>query len=912
MEEFTGAFIGVSVLISDDRKNIHLHFSVNDGCFCIDTQEMHFKIKVQEGESKIRHQLSVLDRETADDTARWSLNLQGEITLPHPLHCDHVFEPFYEDVEINEFLKRTEDKSQISTADIKDLINASSPLLKNSLKNSSSNIYKTLIDHLHRTLNLSNQRHENWRICSKCDRVSFAKDSISLGTAQTEKSDLSEQVLEYEIEHYEDTSYRMLCLALSHLFDSFVSFLNLYVQKNKLKIVAIGYPIAALKYQLINKLQVFTWMHLDAIPCFFETTREDMEWVSDSFSRRAARLIGYNNLVRICIGEHNCVGVDSDCIGLYGLNGYRTGLFEVGDKNPFSEYQFDTKTGQNRSPLEEKTDNNTERKTENKTVKENENTSLKPVKSKALNEEGYECLEINEKEKICYKTVNPFDFDRTKYSNEYGNLINDLIFLSKSFKNKKISFLSSTPQGGGVALMRHAHIRMYRLLGMKVSWYVTVPVNKIYEITKKKFHNILQGVYLQEYHFQDEFTEKQRTNETVFAPNCLNDQDKEIYQKWIKQNSDRLWNESVFKESDIIVLDDHQTCGFAPKIKEINPKCKIIYRSHIQIRGELYESEKAIKDTWDYISGHFFDEKNEPIIDLFLAHPMNSLIPSNIPKDLISYLPPSTDLLDGLNKKMSTRICNYYQEIFNKACFDSGCEPIDLSNTEYLLQISRFDPSKGLIDCIDVFHEVCKKFDTPGTEEGKKLHLILAGHGSVDDPEGMAVFNYLKKYISKKEFENIRHRIKLVKVPPLDQCLNLLMTKAKVVLQLSKNEGFEVKVTEALLHEKPIVVSDAGGIPLQVFDGLSGFICQTRNEMVEKVLFILQNYEETIQKVKNTRELGLIHTTPFNIMGWIKIFEKILSGEKGNGEVVYESIIKKYFKNDKQKMLLEKRFRSVL
>ena len=35
----------------------------------------------------------------------------------------------------------------------------------------------------------------------------------------------------------------------------------------------------------------------------------------------------------------------------------------------------------------------------------------------------------------------------------------------------KIAFFSSTPQGSGVALMRHALIRLFKLLGVDVKWY---------------------------------------------------------------------------------------------------------------------------------------------------------------------------------------------------------------------------------------------------------------------------------------------------------------------------------------------------------------------------------------------------------------------------------------------------------
>src|SRR5690348_2181101 len=36
---------------------------------------------------------------------------------------------------------------------------------------------------------------------------------------------------------------------------------------------------------------------------------------------------------------------------------------------------------------------------------------------------------------------------------------------------KRISFFSATPRGGGVALMRHALIRVWRAQGLDVGWY---------------------------------------------------------------------------------------------------------------------------------------------------------------------------------------------------------------------------------------------------------------------------------------------------------------------------------------------------------------------------------------------------------------------------------------------------------
>ncbi len=38
-------------------------------------------------------------------------------------------------------------------------------------------------------------------------------------------------------------------------------------------------------------------------------------------------------------------------------------------------------------------------------------------------------------------------------------------------RGTKIAFFSATPQGGGVALMRHALVRLCRLMGVDLAWY---------------------------------------------------------------------------------------------------------------------------------------------------------------------------------------------------------------------------------------------------------------------------------------------------------------------------------------------------------------------------------------------------------------------------------------------------------
>lgn len=66
------------------------------------------------------------------------------------------------------------------------------------------------------------------------------------------------------------------------------------------------------------------------------------------------------------------------------------------------------------------------------------------------------------------------------------------------------------------------------------------------------------------------------------------------------------------------------------------------------------------------------------------------------------------------------------------------------------------------------------------------------------------------------------------------------MANAKIALQLSLREGFEVKVSEALHAGIPVVASRTGGIPLQIEHGKSGYLTEVGdNDAVAKYLYDL-------------------------------------------------------------------------
>jgi hypothetical protein len=64
------------------------------------------------------------------------------------------------------------------------------------------------------------------------------------------------------------------------------------------------------------------------------------------------------------------------------------------------------------------------------------------------------------------------DYDMTVHPNTWKLTMRFADELKKN--NIKIAFFNATPQGGGVALMRHALIRFLRLVGVNCEWYVTL------------------------------------------------------------------------------------------------------------------------------------------------------------------------------------------------------------------------------------------------------------------------------------------------------------------------------------------------------------------------------------------------------------------------------------------------------
>jgi glycosyltransferase involved in cell wall biosynthesis len=206
--------------------------------------------------------------------------------------------------------------------------------------------------------------------------------------------------------------------------------------------------------------------------------------------------------------------------------------------------------------------------------------------------------------------------------------------------------------------------------------------------------------------------------------------------------------------------------------------------------------------------------------DCFVSHPVRAFVPENVPAQKVVLMPATTDPLDGLNRPLTEEEMTHYLTLFNRFLFDDRQMPLDL-HRPYIAQIARFDPAKGIPDAIESYRRLREMW-----QDNLALcpQLLLAGNPSVDDPDAPAVYHTARGLLQSSRYVHLAHDVKLGRLPPMDELLNTLLRKSTVALQLSIREGFEVKVTEALMKGKPVVAYRTGGIPLQIEDGVDGFL----------------------------------------------------------------------------------------
>jgi trehalose synthase len=290
------------------------------------------------------------------------------------------------------------------------------------------------------------------------------------------------------------------------------------------------------------------------------------------------------------------------------------------------------------------------------------------------------------------------------------------------------------------------------------------------------------------------------------APYELTRAARETYLMYTTRNAQLLE-----EEYDFIIIHDPQP-GAIRYFRGRNG-AKWVWRCHIDTSEP---NQEVMEFLWP-----FLEEYDA------LVFTMERFVPPGLGDHRISIMPPAIDPLSPKNMRLPRGIS---QEI--RAW--RGIDP----HQKLVTQISRFDPWKDPLGVIKVYRMV--REEVPG------LQLALLSSMASDDPQVWEMYDQV--IAETGQDDDIHVLTNLIGVGDVE--VNAFQACSDVMLQKSIREGFGLVVSEALWKATPVVANRAGGIPLQMGDGVGGFLVDNTEECAEKTLHLLKHRDEA-------RALGL-------------------------------------------------------
>jgi trehalose synthase len=186
----------------------------------------------------------------------------------------------------------------------------------------------------------------------------------------------------------------------------------------------------------------------------------------------------------------------------------------------------------------------------------------------------------------------------------------------------------------------------------------------------------------------------------------------------------------------------------------------------------------------------------------------------------VAVIPPSIDPLSPKNVWLDDEAV---AEIVSAYGVDTS-RPI-------VTQVSRFDPWKDPLGVIDAFRLA--------KESSPDAQLVLVGSMAHDDPEAWHFLEQTQEH--RADDPDIHILTNLQDVGPVG--VNAFQRCSDVVVQKSVREGFGLTVSEAMWKERPVIAGNAGGLRLQVEEGVTGYLVDSPEACAERMVELLGNEE---------------------------------------------------------------------
>jgi trehalose synthase len=219
----------------------------------------------------------------------------------------------------------------------------------------------------------------------------------------------------------------------------------------------------------------------------------------------------------------------------------------------------------------------------------------------------------------------------------------------------------------------------------------------------------------------------------------------------------------------------------------------------------------------------------------------------------VRIVPPAIDPLAPKNMALSPEDAAFVCDQFG----------IDVDRP-LMCQVSRFDPWKDPLGVIDAYRLV--------NAELPEVQLALVGSMATDDPEGWDYFNSTVEHANGDPDIHILNNFNSVGAIEV----NAFQSQSDVLIQKSTREGFGLTVAEALWKGRPFVGGKVGGIPLQVEDGVSGYLVSTVEECAVATMQVLRDPELGKSLGRRGKEHVRTHfLMPRLLRDWLRVFTDV-------------------------------------
>ncbi len=210
---------------------------------------------------------------------------------------------------------------------------------------------------------------------------------------------------------------------------------------------------------------------------------------------------------------------------------------------------------------------------------------------------------------------------------------------------------------------------------------------------------------------------------------------------------------------------------------------------------------------------------------------MREFVPPDLPVARVEIVPPAIDPLSPKNLPLADQTA---RQVLGWI----GVDP----DRPLVTQVSRFDPWKDPLGVIAAYRLA--------REAVPRLQLALVGSMALDDPEGWEVY---RQIMQAAEADPAIHVFtNLTGVGNIE--VNAFQRLSTVVVQKSIREGFGLVVSEALWKQTPVVAGRAGGIPLQMADGVGGVLVDGVEACAAALVELAQDADRARELARAGRE----------------------------------------------------------